>query len=442
MQQVACEAFVHVDVPPGGLQMLVRMGHMHVRLPAAAGSASAPAATAAQLTATATAAGGKDDERMASSAAASTSGSGPAVPGLGQGVGGHGGRGVGGGGGRGRGRAGRGGGQVGTDAVSSAITQLRQQQQGQEKQQAQQAPQHSPHESSGAAAKEQEPAVARAGASATAPAPDARPPQALPERATSLVVAPEPVPFGPRLQHLSPIRMAITLPAGYPSACAPQVTVSAPWLTHGSALALQRELLVQWETLAGPGCPVLYAWLDWVKSCSLGHLRITSCVTLGQEDGASEGTCGDANDTGSGSGACASQHTAWPAQHEQERQALPPEAIAMQLLRYAAARDYQLFCDANHRCNICFDDFLGSACVRLECGDHYCRGCITTHLRMKLGDGAVDKMACPTPGCKRPLPPSALQALLSGEEFARWEALLLQRTLDAMEDAVYCPRCQ
>ena len=44
---------------------------------------------------------------------------------------------------------------------------------------------------------------------------------------------------------------------------------------------------------------------------------------------------------------------------------------------------------------------------------------------------------CPDPQCKAPLPPSALQRLLTAEEFARWEQLTLQRTLDSMPGGVW-----
>ena len=34
-----------------------------------------------------------------------------------------------------------------------------------------------------------------------------------------------------------------------------------------------------------------------------------------------------------------------------------------------------------------------------------------------------------------------MSEVLSEEAFERWERLLLQRTLDAMEDVIYCPKC-
>jgi len=31
--------------------------------------------------------------------------------------------------------------------------------------------------------------------------------------------------------------------------------------------------------------------------------------------------------------------------------------------------------------------------------------------------------------------------VLNRQEFERWEKLMLQRTLDSMEDIIYCPKC-
>lgn len=53
----------------------------------------------------------------------------------------------------------------------------------------------------------------------------------------------------------------------------------------------------------------------------------------------------------------------------------------------------------------------------------------------------MDNLKCPSPDCRHPLRPATVRDLLGAEAFERWEGLLLQRTLDKMDDVVYCPRC-
>jgi hypothetical protein len=67
--------------------------------------------------------------------------------------------------------------------------------------------------------------------------------------------------------------------------------------------------------------------------------------------------------------------------------------------------------------------------------------CTRTHCGTHVQDGTLDLLRCPNTTCKAPLPPHLLKAVLDTAQFERWERLTLERTLDCMEDLVYCPRC-
>jgi len=94
-------------------------------------------------------------------------------------------------------------------------------------------------------------------------------------------------------------------------------------------------------------------------------------------------------------------------------------------------------------CKICFTEKPGSQFYRIEgCGHFYCRPCFHDYCAVMIKEGAVNKLRCPSTKCPEMLPPHIIRDSVSPEAFAKWERLLLDKTLDSMEDIVYCPRCK
>ncbi|GLI61563.1 hypothetical protein VaNZ11_003975 [Volvox africanus] len=230
------------------------------------------------------------------------------------------------------------------------------------------------------------------------------------------------VPFGATVKFLSPIRVTLTLPAAYPAGASPVVDLQALWLSAGQVQALISQLQEEWKANGGGGTPTLFLWLDWLRSEALPYLGIRQELVLSSLV-TSLGVTMELVMAGSVAAA--------------------PEGLALSLVQYSARREHEKFNESNVSCPICLDEHLGQRCMRLpECRDTFCRVCLATHLRTQLGCGSVDNMRCPAPSCRRQLPPYVLQQLMSQAEYERWETLTLQRTLDKMEDLVYCPRCR
>lgn len=113
----------------------------------------------------------------------------------------------------------------------------------------------------------------------------------------------------------------------------------------------------------------------------------------------------------------------------------------MKMLRYNALQEHAAFQEGLHTCGICMEEQPGRAFARLDCRHAWCRGCLAEQARIHVAEGSLEALRCPDTTCKAALGPAVLQRILSPDDFARWEQLTLQRTLDTMPDAAYCPRC-
>ena len=270
----------------------------------------------------------------------------------------------------------------------------------------------------------------------------------LDENETALSYPPPPT---HSIKYLPPVILSVTLPETYPSVSPPEFSIAAMWLSRRQAADIEFELKKLWDVTM----PVLWTWADWLQNSLMEYLlnlnkqqipgysrnksryyvlEIENSVDVGVDSGDDEiiDTTNDLlNDDqvdNEGDNALSI-----------EDQGIEGRLIA--LLHYSAAREMQIFRESFHTCSICFESQRGSEFLRLDCRHVFCTRCILEQSNIHIREGTLDALKCPEPGCKEPLAAHTLKNILDPEVFERWESLTLQRALDQMADAAYCPRC-
>jgi hypothetical protein len=83
----------------------------------------------------------------------------------------------------------------------------------------------------------------------------------------------------PQVKALPPFAVKIHMGPGYPSRCPPQVTIQALWLSAGAIQRLQQQLGAEWAE-QGPGTPICYTWVDWLKHSALDFLGASTALLV------------------------------------------------------------------------------------------------------------------------------------------------------------------
>ncbi|XP_076446397.1 E3 ubiquitin-protein ligase RNF14-like [Babylonia areolata] len=113
------------------------------------------------------------------------------------------------------------------------------------------------------------------------------------------------------------------------------------------------------------------------------------------------------------------------------------------LLSFNKMKEEERFCRSTVQCSVCITEQLGHLCMRFEgCHHAFCKTCLREYFTLKIKEGGVKSMNCLSLECYAQAHPSQVKALVSKEQYERYERLLLQSTLDTMGDIVYCPRRQ
>ena len=129
--------------------------------------------------------------------------------------------------------------------------------------------------------------------------------------------------------------------------------------------------------------------------------------------------------------------TDWRAVQEVEH----PLLIIPRLTDFDREQVVSRFRDQRFTCEICLQSLLGARCEKLHpCGHVHCADCLSAHIRCKIESGSVAKIDCPSAKCVELIAPPIVQRLVPADVFSRYDRLLLQQTLEGMNDIVFCPR--
>jgi len=224
------------------------------------------------------------------------------------------------------------------------------------------------------------------------------------------------------------IFLAFTFPRAYPSAAAPNFVLRADWLSNSHLSALAARLDAMWvENFARD--PIVYEWTEWLRSSAMEDVLLNSVGVLDLSARAL-GWFGETFELDPRGVVTAKSAS------EAEFSILRAEAVARR-------REYLV--RADHTCGVCLSDDVRGVDMRrisASCSHTFCVDCVSRMALVHVREGSVTSLLCPSQECSCPFEPHVLREVLSNDEFEKYEALLLSKTLDAMSDLVYCPRCE
>ncbi|GMR33547.1 hypothetical protein PMAYCL1PPCAC_03742, partial [Pristionchus mayeri] len=115
--------------------------------------------------------------------------------------------------------------------------------------------------------------------------------------------------------------------------------------------------------------------------------------------------------------------------------------ILHRLVEAGAAIEQAAFERECHDCEVCYENEPGTRCVRfLPCRHVYCARCVQQYFVGLLKSEGIRTFECLADACSSIAAQDVVKKAIGEEEYERYETILLERALGAMEDMAICPR--
>ena len=220
------------------------------------------------------------------------------------------------------------------------------------------------------------------------------------------------------IECLPPLVLTVQYHEQYPSSIySPTFVLSSCYLSREYLQDMCQVLDRIWEENLSQ--PIVYLWIECLKDqfLSRNEIRLTDIEIKDNDDDDPRAM---------------SSYDPTQASH-----------IYEQLIEYNREKTYEKFLREYHECPICTSNNIsGREMIRLDkCHHIFCRNCLHDYAQMHINTGSVEWLLCPDTRCQLTLFPSEIKTIVNNNQlYEKYERLLLQKTLEHMQDIFWCPR--
>ncbi|XP_071847831.1 E3 ubiquitin-protein ligase RNF14-like [Apostichopus japonicus] len=236
------------------------------------------------------------------------------------------------------------------------------------------------------------------------------------------------------ISFLPPLVLRFDYPEDYPSCSAPHYSISCRWLSQQQINVIRQSLDNIWKDNKGE--VILFLWADYLENESLNDLELTDAMTIEYEK---VEPLFSFNPQSGGNGVIVPNVKG--SHRDQIFYASSPESTITEIVNFDLSHKAKIFKTTVFSCGICYSDVQGIDCVSfMPCQHVYCKECVTEHFSVNIKEGRVLGLCCPETDCESMAIPGQVRDMVDDSLFQRYDSLLLQTSLDSMDDIFYCPR--